>query len=192
MFNRDKAGGEGHGHVTDTERVARTVTAKPAKAKSASWLGGANTSSRPAAVGVSARAVDEEVAVTVVAAPVCAPSPTRVEQKSRGANGRRLAVSSRVYLPACSMAALAAALVGIGWSSRFGGTGFAAYMSSVRVIVIGPISLADYRGVSRCGAGAASTTATAVRPWSPSGPPLYGLHRDARHSTRRGAYPLVF
>ena len=34
VFNRDKAGGEGHRHTTDTERVARLVTAKPAKAKS--------------------------------------------------------------------------------------------------------------------------------------------------------------
>ena len=68
-------------------------------------------------------------------------SRTRVDRKSREANGPRLALSSYIYLPACSVAALAVVLVGIGWSSRFGGAGFAAYMSSVRVIVIGPISL---------------------------------------------------
>jgi sterol desaturase/sphingolipid hydroxylase (fatty acid hydroxylase superfamily) len=54
---------------------------------------------------------------------------------------RRLALSSRVYLPACSIATLAAVLVGIGWSSRFGGAGLAASLSSLRVVVIGPTSL---------------------------------------------------
>jgi sterol desaturase/sphingolipid hydroxylase (fatty acid hydroxylase superfamily) len=51
------------------------------------------------------------------------------------------ALSSRVYLPACSVGALAAVLVGTGWWSHFGGAGLAAYISSLRVIVIGPISL---------------------------------------------------
>lgn len=54
---------------------------------------------------------------------------------------RRLALSSRVYLPACAIAALAAILVGIGWSSRFGGAGLAASLSSLRLVVIGPTSL---------------------------------------------------
>lgn len=54
----------------------------------------------------------------------------------------RLPVSSRVYVPACVVAALAAALVGIGWASGFGGARFVAYMSNVRVIEVGPISLA--------------------------------------------------
>ena len=80
--------------------------------------------------------------MTLVAAPVGSPSPTRTEPKSRGPNGRRLALSSYVYLPACSIAALAAVLIGLGWSRQFGGAGFAAYMSNVRVIAIGPISLA--------------------------------------------------
>jgi sterol desaturase/sphingolipid hydroxylase (fatty acid hydroxylase superfamily) len=51
-------------------------------------------------------------------------------------------LSSHVYMPACLIAALAAALVGIGWASGFGGAGFIAYMSNVRVIVVGPVSLA--------------------------------------------------
>jgi sterol desaturase/sphingolipid hydroxylase (fatty acid hydroxylase superfamily) len=67
--------------------------------------------------------------------------PARSREQIRAANGRALALSSRMYLPACLVAGLAAALVGIGWSSRFGGAGFAAYMSSVRVVEIGPISL---------------------------------------------------
>jgi sterol desaturase/sphingolipid hydroxylase (fatty acid hydroxylase superfamily) len=88
------------------------------------------------------RVTNEEVAVNRPAEPDCPPSPGQVVQISRGATGRRPALSSRVYLPACLWAGLAAALVVIGWSTRFGGEGFAGYMSNVRVIVIGPISLA--------------------------------------------------
>jgi sterol desaturase/sphingolipid hydroxylase (fatty acid hydroxylase superfamily) len=52
------------------------------------------------------------------------------------------AVRGRVYLPACAIAALAAALIGIGWSARWGGADFAASMSSLRVVVLGPLTLA--------------------------------------------------
>lgn len=54
---------------------------------------------------------------------------------------RHLPLSSRVYLPACLLAVVAAALVGIGWWTRFGGVGFASYMANVQVIVVGPVSL---------------------------------------------------
>ncbi len=50
-------------------------------------------------------------------------------------------LSSRLYLPAFSVAAVAAALIGIGWSRRFGGAGFDGSVSGLRVIVIGPASL---------------------------------------------------
>jgi sterol desaturase/sphingolipid hydroxylase (fatty acid hydroxylase superfamily) len=79
--------------------------------------------------------------VTVVAAPVRSPSRAPGDDIGRGASGRGLALSSRVYLPACSIAALAAVLVGIGWWSRFGGGGLAGSMSTLRVVVIGPTSL---------------------------------------------------
>jgi sterol desaturase/sphingolipid hydroxylase (fatty acid hydroxylase superfamily) len=79
--------------------------------------------------------------VTVIAGPDGSPSPARVEQSGRATNGRR-ALSSRVYLPAVSLAALAVALVVIGWSRRFGGARFTASMTSLRVIAIGPITLA--------------------------------------------------
>ena len=85
---------------------------------------------------------DREVAMTVIAAPGDSSSPARVEQRGRGTTGWRLALSSRVYLPAFSVAAVAVALVGIGWSRRFGGVRFASSMSSLRFILIGPISLA--------------------------------------------------
>lgn len=79
--------------------------------------------------------------MTLVAAPVGSFSSTPTGGGSTGRNGRR-ALSSYVYLPACLVAAVAAALVAIGASSRFGGVGFASYMANVRVIVVGPISLA--------------------------------------------------
>ena len=51
------------------------------------------------------------------------------------------ALASRVYLPACLVAAVATALVAVGWSTGFGGAGFARYMTNVRVVVVGPVSL---------------------------------------------------
>ena len=53
----------------------------------------------------------------------------------------RTAVSSRVYVPACSIVAVAAVLVGIGGANRWGGADFAASMASLRVVVIGPLTL---------------------------------------------------
>ena len=85
---------------------------------------------------------DREVAMTVIAAPGDSSSPAQVEQRGRGTTERRLALSSRVYLPAFSVAAVAVALIGIGWSRRFGGVRFASSMSGLRFILIGPISLA--------------------------------------------------
>jgi sterol desaturase/sphingolipid hydroxylase (fatty acid hydroxylase superfamily) len=67
--------------------------------------------------------------------------PAPVEQEPRGASRPRIALSSRVYLPACSVAAVAVALVGIGWASRWGGADFTASMTSLRVILAGPLTL---------------------------------------------------
>jgi sterol desaturase/sphingolipid hydroxylase (fatty acid hydroxylase superfamily) len=51
-------------------------------------------------------------------------------------------VTSRVYLPACLIALVAAALVGIGWSTHWGGDAFAGSLSSLRVVIVGPVTLA--------------------------------------------------
>jgi sterol desaturase/sphingolipid hydroxylase (fatty acid hydroxylase superfamily) len=51
-------------------------------------------------------------------------------------------LSSRVYLPAFSVVAVAAVLIAIGWSSHWGGSSFAASMTSLRVVVVGPVTLA--------------------------------------------------
>ena len=57
--------------------------------------------------------------------------------------GRPLAaVRSRVYLPAFSIVAVAAALVAIGWAERWGGAGFSPSMANLRLVLIGPLTLA--------------------------------------------------
>jgi len=53
----------------------------------------------------------------------------------------RRPLSSRVYLPACAIAAVAFGLVGIGLWTGFGGADFTSYMTNVRVVVAGPSSL---------------------------------------------------
>ena len=70
-------------------------------------------------------------AVGVLAAPLARPAVA----------SRRRPLSARVYLPACAIAALAFGLVGIGWSTGFGGADFTSYMTNVRVVVAGPVSL---------------------------------------------------
>lgn len=77
--------------------------------------------------------------VSVLSTPVSRPDLGPTNQV-RGAR-RPTALASRVYLPACSIAALAAALVGFGWSTHFDGEGLAPEISALRVIVIGPVSL---------------------------------------------------
>jgi len=50
-------------------------------------------------------------------------------------------LSTRRYLPALSIVIIAALLVAIGWSSRWGGTSFASAMTSLRVVLVGPATL---------------------------------------------------
>jgi sterol desaturase/sphingolipid hydroxylase (fatty acid hydroxylase superfamily) len=79
---------------------------------------------------------------SVAVAPARPLGPEPVDQEPRGASRPRIALSSRVYLPACSVAALAVVLVGIGWASRWGGANFTGSMTNLRVIVSGPLTLA--------------------------------------------------
>jgi sterol desaturase/sphingolipid hydroxylase (fatty acid hydroxylase superfamily) len=55
--------------------------------------------------------------------------------------GRCRALSSRLYLPAFSIAAIAVALLGLGWWSRFGGADVGASVTDLRLVVAGPASL---------------------------------------------------
>ena len=64
------------------------------------------------------------------------------ERSAPPARSSRLALSSRVYLPACSIAVVAAVLLAIGWSQRWGGADFSGSVTSLRVIVVGPLTLA--------------------------------------------------
>jgi sterol desaturase/sphingolipid hydroxylase (fatty acid hydroxylase superfamily) len=54
---------------------------------------------------------------------------------------RRRTIASRVYLPALSIVAIAIVLVAIGLSSRWGGTSFAASMTNLRVVIVGPVTV---------------------------------------------------
>jgi sterol desaturase/sphingolipid hydroxylase (fatty acid hydroxylase superfamily) len=52
-----------------------------------------------------------------------------------------MALCRRAYLPACSVALIAVALTAIGWASQWGGDNFVASMTSLRVVVVGPITV---------------------------------------------------
>ncbi len=54
----------------------------------------------------------------------------------------RRRISSYVYLPALSIVAVATTLIAIGWSSRWGGSDFSAAMTNLKVVVVGPVTLA--------------------------------------------------
>jgi sterol desaturase/sphingolipid hydroxylase (fatty acid hydroxylase superfamily) len=60
---------------------------------------------------------------------------------AREARRVRRSISSRVYLPAFSIVAIAIALVAIGWSSHWGGASFSESLTSLKIVVIGPITL---------------------------------------------------
>jgi sterol desaturase/sphingolipid hydroxylase (fatty acid hydroxylase superfamily) len=79
--------------------------------------------------------------MSLLGASVRSLAPSPAVPTNRAVNGRRFALSSRVYLPACSIAAVAAVLVGIGLSNRWGGEDFRGSMTSLRVVVAGPITL---------------------------------------------------
>src|ERR1017187_5630283 len=78
---------------------------------------------------------------SVVVSPARSRDSAPGEPRTLGASRPRLALSSRIYLPAFSIVAVAVALIAIGWSSRWGGTSFASSMTGLRVVVVGPITL---------------------------------------------------
>lgn len=61
-----------------------------------------------------------------------------IDQREKGA---WRALSAHVYLPACAILAVAVALVGMGWASHWGGAEFVGSLTSLRVVVVGPVSL---------------------------------------------------
>lgn len=67
---------------------------------------------------------------------VVAPTPTRAQVR------RRSALSTRVYLPALAVAAVAAILIAVGWAMEWGHSDFGGSASSHWVVVAGPATLA--------------------------------------------------
>jgi hypothetical protein len=51
-------------------------------------------------------------------------------------------VSSAIYVPALLIPALALLLVGVGWATRWGGVDFAASLTSLRFVTVGPLAIA--------------------------------------------------
>lgn len=67
-------------------------------------------------------------------------APTLIAVRTRRQVPR--SISSLLYAPALGVAALAGLLVGIGWSSDWGGADFRGSVTSLRVETIGPVALA--------------------------------------------------
>ncbi|HVA09311.1 MAG TPA: sterol desaturase family protein [Acidimicrobiales bacterium] len=82
------------------------------------------------------------VMVPALEAPTHHPATITVERRRYGPRDAWHALTSRVYLPACGIAAIAAILVGVGWSGHWGHGGFAGSLTSLRVILVGPLTLA--------------------------------------------------
>ena len=80
--------------------------------------------------------------MTVVDVPADAVAAKLVDRGRAQAQRWSRVLSSRVYLPAVCVLAVALALVGVGWSSGFGSSSFATSVSDTRLIVAGPASLA--------------------------------------------------
>jgi sterol desaturase/sphingolipid hydroxylase (fatty acid hydroxylase superfamily) len=78
---------------------------------------------------------------SVLVAPHRSPAPLPARRGSREPSRPWIALSSRVYLPAVGIAAVAALLVGIGWSNHWGGERFTGSLTSLRVVLVGPLTL---------------------------------------------------
>jgi sterol desaturase/sphingolipid hydroxylase (fatty acid hydroxylase superfamily) len=77
-----------------------------------------------------------------VITPTRSVDPAPVKQPGWMATGWTLALSSSVYIPACSIAVGAAALITLGWADRWGGDDFAGSMTGLRAVMAGPLTLA--------------------------------------------------
>ena len=70
--------------------------------------------------------------------------PTAVPRDARPTNVVRSfgrAVATRVYLPACAVAILGAALIAVGWFTGWGGANFSGSLAALHLVVVGPASL---------------------------------------------------
>ncbi len=76
------------------------------------------------------------IALDAPAAPVAPAAPAPLARTAP------TSLLSRVYLPAFSIVAVAAVLVVIGFADHWGGNDFTASMTSLRVVLVGPLALA--------------------------------------------------
>jgi sterol desaturase/sphingolipid hydroxylase (fatty acid hydroxylase superfamily) len=67
-------------------------------------------------------------------------SPAPAQDTGRRQGRRPVCLSSRLYLPACSIAAIAVVLGGLGWWTDFGGGDLGTRVASLRGIALGPVS----------------------------------------------------
>ena len=79
--------------------------------------------------------------MSAVVTPVRSPLREAVARESARAQGRARALASRVYLPACAIAATAVVLVAVGWAIGWSDD-FANSATSLRAVVAGPATLA--------------------------------------------------
>ncbi len=79
---------------------------------------------------------------SVITAPNSSTDSAAPPQSRVRATSQRRSVSSRIYLPALSIVAVAVVLLAIGLSSRWGGTSFAASITNLRVVIVGPVTVA--------------------------------------------------
>lgn len=80
----------------------------------------------------------ERVRETSASRATTSPLPTDVQAP----DGGKRRPTSRIYLPALSIVAVAIVLITIGWLSRWGGGSFTSAMTNLRVVVVGPATLA--------------------------------------------------
>jgi len=79
---------------------------------------------------------------SVLVTPNPPPLPLSTSERRLAAYRPSTALSSRVYLPAVGVAALATVLIAVGWSQHWGGEHFTGSLVSLRVVLVGPLSLA--------------------------------------------------
>ncbi len=76
---------------------------------------------------------------------VVAPWPlgqARATPRRRTLRAAAASITAHVYVPACLIVAFAAALIGFGWATGWGGDSYGGSVQLLRVVVLGPISLA--------------------------------------------------
>jgi sterol desaturase/sphingolipid hydroxylase (fatty acid hydroxylase superfamily) len=95
-------------------------------------------------IGVDSRLGRGFVLVAASVSGLVAGRPQTADRAVTSSGSRRWLwanLSSAVYIPAFVIAAIAGALVGIGWATRWGGADFSGSVSDLHLVVVGPVSL---------------------------------------------------